>query len=85
MLNNHQQQYLDEEIESDNHECIADAVFSLMEHLYDSGNAINPEDIKKHFSYLCDKLYIDKNLLREPLCVIHYKDRIISINKHTQE
>lgn len=84
MMYNHQYQYWSEqdpneepEVKSARHECVGDAVFAIMEQLYDSGNAIDKESLRQHFSYLCDELNISKGLLKDPdgLCVIHHKEK----------
>lgn len=62
----------DDDIESAEAECPAEAVFAIMEQLYNSGNAINEKAIKSNFAYLCDQLYISKDLLQEPICVAHH-------------
>lgn len=66
----------EDDIKPTHHDCPADAIFAIMEHLYDSYNEINAEAIKGHFAYLCEALHISKALLREELCVMHYKDSL---------
>jgi len=59
------------------HESVADAVFTLMEELYDSAKAIQPETIRQTFAYLCDQLNLKDDLLHDEngLCVIHQKEK----------
>ncbi len=53
----------------------ADAVFSLMEELYNTENAINPERIKQAFEFLCNEYCMDKDMLDLGLSVVHWKSK----------
>lgn len=53
------------------HDNISDAVWFLMEQLYDTKHAIDPNGIKDTFRYLCAELMIDDDVLDENLCVVH--------------
>lgn len=56
---------------------IADLVFTVIEHLYNSENAINENSLRNNFQQLCYKLGIETDLLEDPngLCVVHYKHK----------
>lgn len=53
-----------------------DAILAIMEQLYDSANSIDESVIRGSFAYLCEKLGVSKDLLKEPegLCVVHWKE-----------
>ena len=73
-----------EPVEYERHESIADAVFAIMEELYDSQNSINATDLRKNFAYLCRKLNLPTSLLEDPngLCVIHRKEKYPDTSSH---
>ncbi len=59
------------------HNNAGDAVFSIMERLYDGAATVDEEGLRQDFAYLCDKFDVDDQLLEDPhgLCVEHYSAR----------
>lgn len=65
------------------YDCCGDALWDLVENLYQSGNAIDTETIDRSMVYLCHRLGIDIDSLSSGLQVVHWKDKV-SLHKVTR-
>lgn len=84
MYNYNQEFYKWDEIDFDSepavprakHKTPGEALYSLMEQLYDSKYTIDVEYMRRTLAYLCDQLDCSDELLQDPkgLCVKHYRN-----------
>lgn len=56
------------------HDDVGEAIYALLEELYQSGDSINERRIDAAAFYLCDISGIDKSILDGSLSVVHWKD-----------
>lgn len=65
-------------VPASNHESPADAIYDIMEQLYNSANSIDVTKLQRDFSYLCERYGLSKELIehKDGICVVHWREAL---------